>query len=191
MMHDEPVYPTSGNSLNRRQMVKLFALASTTFVACPLLAQAGKSWRQASEAELKEILPARAHVGQEHIETEMRTASGITDGHGDYMAGVVLITTGYAANGKYSHFFTTEVPVEVDSLSLAAGEYVLGWQHGESMLTVRFYDAITEAPKGSTEAHIIPGLVRVDSFRVWSPQTKSILQIGRFGIPYVIGKSTR
>jgi hypothetical protein len=43
-----------------------------------LQAQAQKPvWRQATAAELATVLPARAAVEREHIETEMRTASGI------------------------------------------------------------------------------------------------------------------
>jgi hypothetical protein len=174
---------------NRRDAIKLLLLSSAALVPGAFAAQpAAKTWRQATDAELHTLLPARAPVGQEHIETEMRTASGITDGHGDFIAGVVLITTGYAANGKYSHFFETLVPIAMGTIMLAPGKYVLGWQHGEESLAVHFYDAISEASRGSAEARVIPGNPRVESFRLWSPQTKSLIQIGRFGIPYAIGK---
>jgi hypothetical protein len=176
--------------MNRRQIVKLLGLSCTLLVEGLPAQSPAKAWRQASDAELWEILPARAPVGHEHIETEMRTASGITDGHGEFIAGVVLITTGYAANGKYSHFLTTQVPIAAGALALAPGEYVLGWEHGETTLTVHFYDANTEALRGSTEAKIIPGLPRVESFKLWSPQTKSLIQIGRFGIRYSIGRNS-
>ena len=69
-----------------------------------------QGWRIATAAELASLLPARAPVQQERIETEMRTASGITNGQGKFVAGVVLITAGYSAEGKYSHFFLTQVP---------------------------------------------------------------------------------
>ena len=62
------------------------------------------AWRQATDAELAAFLPSRAPVGSEHIETEMRTASGIVDGHGHFIAGVVLLTAGYSVEGKYSHY---------------------------------------------------------------------------------------
>jgi len=62
------------------------------------------SWRQATDAELASLLPARAPVEREHIETEMRTASGIVNSRGRYIAGVVLLTAGYSADGKYSHY---------------------------------------------------------------------------------------
>ena len=52
------------------------------------------AWRQATDAELASLLPARAQVVTEHIETEMRTASGIVNGRGQFIAGVVLITAG-------------------------------------------------------------------------------------------------
>ena len=62
-------------------------------IAPRLEAQKG-SWRQATDAELASLLPARAPVEKEHIETEMRTASGIVNGHGRFIAGVVLLTAG-------------------------------------------------------------------------------------------------
>ena len=62
-------------------------------------------WRAASEPELRKVIPARAPVIKENIETEFRTASGVTDGQGKFIAGVVMITAGYSAEGKYSHFF--------------------------------------------------------------------------------------
>ena len=55
--------------------------------------------------ELRSVIPARAPVISERIETEFRTASGITDGNCHFIAGVVTITAGYSAEGKYSHYF--------------------------------------------------------------------------------------
>ncbi len=66
-------------------------------------AQAKPGWRSATTEELKAVLPLRAPVEKERIETEMRTASGIVNSHGKVIAGVVLITAGYPADGKYSH----------------------------------------------------------------------------------------
>src|ERR1017187_6039676 len=71
------------------------------------------AWRQATPAELAAVLPSRAPVESEHIETEMRTASGIVDGRGRFIAGVVLITAGYSAEGKYSHFLVVQSPIKV------------------------------------------------------------------------------
>src|SRR6185503_1638541 len=85
-------------------------------------------WRTASETELRKVIPARAPVIQENIETEFRTASGVTDGQGKFIAGVVMITAGYSAEGKYSHFFITQVPIKVGDLSLNSGAYVFGYQ---------------------------------------------------------------
>ena len=64
-----------------------------------LFGQAARAanWHSASEEELKALIPARAPVISERIETEFRTASGITDGKGHGIAGVVLITAGYSA----------------------------------------------------------------------------------------------
>ncbi len=67
------------------------------------------------------MIPARAPVISERIETEFRTASGITDGKGHSIAGVVLITAGYSADGKYSHYFVSQVPLKVRRLPASAG----------------------------------------------------------------------
>ena len=133
-------------------------------------------------------LPARAAVGKEHIETEMRAASGIIDGDGKFVAGVVLITAGYSADGKYSHYLVTQVPLQIGSASLPPGEYVFGWQRDEDSLNVHFYEAATGAECGSAKAARLQGNSGVESFKVWPPQTRSIIQIGRFGIPYQLHK---
>lgn len=146
-------------------------------------------WRVASDAELRSVIPARAPVVQERIETEMRSASGITNGHGKYIAGVVLITAGYSAEGKYSHFFLTQVPLKLGTHTrLAPGEYVLGYDHADNnQLTIRLYDAATGKPEGSVLATLISGSTRVESFRIWPPADRSTIQIGRFGFSYQIG----
>jgi hypothetical protein len=146
-------------------------------------------WRVATETELKSLLPARAPVQQERIETEMRTASGITDGHGKFVAGVVLITAGYSADGKYSHFFLTQVPLKIGSFSLAPGTYVIGWEHIENGLHVKFYEAASGRPLGSVDAILNPAMTRVESFRIWPPVERSVMQIGRFTFAYQIGDS--
>src|SRR6201996_3391123 len=95
-------------------------------LACGAQAAKNSAWHAATEGELKNLLPARAPVQQERIETEMRTASGITDGHGKFIAGVVLITAGYSADGKYSHYFLNQVPLKIGRFQLAPGAYVIG-----------------------------------------------------------------
>ena len=146
------------------------------------------AWRQATESELKTVLPARAPVQQERIETEMRTASGITDGHGKFVAGVVMITAGYSAEGKYSHYFLAQTPVKISSLSLPAGEYVFGYQHRGEVLVIQFYEAATGKPVGEVEATLNTSVTRVESFRIWPPGERSAIQIGRFTLSYQLGE---
>ena len=170
--------------------------ASSLVLSCMLsfiapLGRAAKSdpgWRAASEAQLKSLLPARAPVQQERIEIEMRTASGITDGKGKFIAGVVLITAGYSADGKYSHFFLTQVPLKIGNFSLPPGAYVIGWEHIEDGLLVRFYEAASGKPMGSVEATLNPAITRVESFRIWPPAEHPLMQIGRFTFVYRIGE---
>ncbi len=103
------------------------------------------SWRQATDAELTALLPARAPVEKEHIETEMRTASGIVNAHGHYIAGVVLLTAGYSADGKYSHYLLVQAPIKVGGIALKPGEYAFGWNRGQGgdTLSVHFHEAAT------------------------------------------------
>jgi hypothetical protein len=162
---------------------------AATLSAWPAAMGQSAAWRQATPGELQSVLPSRAPVVNEHIETEMRTASGIVDGHGRYIAGVVLITAGYSADGKYSHYLLVQAPVRVGDVALAPGEYVLGWTRSETgdALTVHFNRAATGALVGTTDAHWIAGSSRVESLHIWPPQDKGIIQIGRFGIPYKLG----
>jgi hypothetical protein len=142
------------------------------------------TWRAATESELREVIPARAPVEKERIETEFRTASGITDGKGKFVAGVVLITAGYSAEGKYSHFFLTQVPMKVGDLSLKPGEYVFGWRRNSDSLTVTFYEAETGKLLGNVEAVRNSRLGRIESFQIQPPSEKPQIQIGRFGFSY-------
>ena len=118
----------------------------------------------------------------------MRTASGITDGHGRFIAGVVLITAGYSADGKYSHYFLTQVPLKIGDFRLTPGVYVIGWKHVEEKLNVNFYEAATGKPLGSIEATLNPAITRVESFRIWPPGDRPLMQIGRFTFSYQIGE---
>jgi hypothetical protein len=146
------------------------------------------AWRQATDAELAALLPARAPVEKEHIETEMRTASGIVNGHGRFIAGVVLITAGYSADGKYSHYLIVQAPVRIGGIALKPGEYVFGYAHAGDVLSVHFHEAATGALVGTTDAHLIAGSSRVASLHIWPPGAKALIQIGRFGIPYELGE---
>jgi hypothetical protein len=146
----------------------LLALALTS-----LHAEQGAAWHTASESDLKALIPARALVG-------------ITDGEHHFIAGVVLITAGYSAEGKYSHFLIVQAPIKVGEMLLAPGQYVFGWTHNEDSLTVNFYEAASGKPLGSVEATLNPSIKSVASFRVWPPADKSVMQIGRFSFPYQI-----
>ncbi len=145
-------------------------------------------WRQATDAELASLLPARAPVEKEHIETELRTASGIVDGSGRYIAGVVLITAGYSADGKYSHYLVVQAPVRVGGIELKPGEYAFGYTHAGEVLRVHFNEAANGALVGTTDAHLLNGIKGITSLHIWPPGTRSVIQIGRFAIPYTMEK---
>lgn len=166
-------------------IMKRILLPAFFAAAIGTLALAQKpAWRQASDTELASLLPARAPVIKEHIETEMRTASGIVDGRGRYIAGVVLITAGYSAEGKYSHFLVVQSPIKIGGVDLKPGEYVFGYTHAGDVLNVHFNDAASGTLVGTTDARLIPSIKGVTNLHIWPPATRAIIQIGRFGIPY-------
>ncbi|MDT5293719.1 MAG: hypothetical protein QOJ76_599 [Acidobacteriota bacterium] len=143
-------------------------------------------WRAAGEQELRRLLPARAHVIKENIETEFRTASGATDGRGKFIAGVVMITAGYSAEGKYSHFFITQVPLRIGETDLRPGEYVLGYQRiNNDSIRVSFYRAANGERVGEAEARVNRKSSRVVSLLIAPPISgKAYIQIGRFVFEY-------
>jgi hypothetical protein len=147
-------------------------------------AQNKTGWRSATTEELKAVLPLRAPVEKERIETEMRTASGIVNSHGKAIAGVVLITAGYSADGKYSHYLIVQAPITIADIALTPGSYVFGWQRTEDGLAVKFYEAASGVERGTAVAHRMAQGSRVESFRLWPPADQPILQIGRFSLPY-------
>lgn len=163
--------------------MKPFFAALLLIAATRLASTPQGNWRPATEAELKEIIPARAPVEKERIETELRTASGITDGK-LHVYGVVLITAGYSADGKYSHYFVTDVPLTVGDLSLKPGHYVFGWEKKEDALTVKFYEAQSGKYLGSVDALRNSRIGRIESFHIFAPSETSVVQIGRFAFPY-------
>jgi hypothetical protein len=169
--------------------MKRIALAAfALLLVCPFLHAQKSAWRQASDAELASLLPARAPVEREHIETEMRTASGVVNSRGRFIAGVVLITAGYSADGKYSHYLIVQTPIKIGGVALKPGEYVFGWTRSADALNVHFHHAATGALVGTTDAHRLPGTTRVESLHIWPPGDKALFQIGRFGIPYELGE---
>lgn len=169
-----------------RTFGSIILIALLVAVICPALHAQKGTWRQATDAELASLLPARAPVVKEHIETEMRTASGVVDRHGHYIAGVVLITAGYSAEGKYSHYLVLQAPVRIGGISFKPGDYVFGYTHTGDVLNVHFNVASTGALVGTAEAHRIAGARGIESIHIWPPGDKAILQIGRFGLPYEI-----
>ena len=175
--------------MNRVMKLTIFCAVLLSLLVPP--AQAEKStWRQATDAELASLLPARAPVEKEHIETEMRTASGIVNARGHYIAGVVLLTAGYSADGKYSHYLVVQTPITIGGIAFKPGEYVFGWTRTQSgdALSVHFHVATTGALVGTAEAHRVNGTSRIESLHIWPPADKELIQIGRFGIPYELGQ---
>jgi hypothetical protein len=153
----------------------------------PMQGQAAKrGWRAATPAELEAVLPERAQVEKERIETEMRSATGVIDAKGHVVAAVVLITAGYSANGKYSHYLLVQSPLKVGDVALTPGSYVIGWTRGQDGLLVHFYVAETGMDVGTVLAKAPEKPITVVPLRIWPPAEKSVIQIGRFLMPYTL-----
>lgn len=169
-------------------LLRAFLSSAMLFAAC---ADAGAAayrarWRGATAQELQSVLPARAPVIKENIETEFRTASGATDGRGKFIAGVVMITAGYSAEGKYSHFLITQVPLRVGNFQLAPGQYVFGYRRtGDETIRVSFYRAATGEQVGETDAHRNRKSSMVRSLLINPPVAgRANIQVGRFIFEY-------
>lgn len=147
-------------------------------------------WRQATSAELRRVIPARAPVINENIETEFRTASGVTDGSGRFIAGVVMITAGYSAEGKYSHFFLTQAPLRVGNVTLQPGQYVLGYRRaGDDTIRVSLYRASSGEEVGEAEARLNRKSSAVRSLLINPPVGgRATIQIGRFLLDYRVAE---
>ena len=148
-----------------------------------------QKWRTATEKELRGIIPARATVEKERIETEYRTASAVTDGKGKFIAGVVMITAGYSAEGKYSHFFITHVPIRCGEVELRPGEYVFGYKRTpQDTLEVKFFEASTAKFLGDVRAHLDSRKAPVRQLVITAAagSEKPAVRIGRFLFEYTI-----
>lgn len=147
-----------------------------------------QKWRPAADKELRSLIPARVAVENERIETELRTASGITNGTGKFIAGVVMITAGYSAEGKYSHFFITQVGIKCGDFELRPGEYVFGHKRtDQDTLKVSFYEASTGKHMGDVKAQVDPKRGPVRSITIVPPgNDRPMIRLGRFFFEYSI-----
>ena len=169
----------------------LFRYLATTTVLLAATAAHAATWHQATETELKAVIPARAPVIAERIETEFRTASGIADSKGHIVAGVLLITAGYSANGKYSYFLLTQTPIKIADKTLSPGNYLIGWTRSDTELFVTISDATTGNPAVEVTATRNAEIHRVESFHIAPPGGMSVIQLGRFTFPYSLPEATR
>jgi len=171
-------------------MTRLLSVAILIcFWPAVLQSQTKPGWRAATPAELEAFLPPRAPVDKERIETEMRTASGIINDHGQLIASVVLITAGYSAEGKYSHYLLMQHTMKLEgTIALPPGAYVIGWTRTNDGLRVRIFEAASVKELGTVLARPIPQPKRVESFRIWPPDEQHYIQIGRYMLRYSLGE---
>jgi hypothetical protein len=175
--------------MRNQTLAKAGLSAALTLAAFGVALAAASRWRAATADELRGVIPARAPVIKENIETEFRTASGVTDGRGRFIAGVVMITAGYSAEGKYSHFFVTQAPLRFGGFDLPPGQYVFGYERtGDETIRVRFYRASTGDAVGEADAVKNRRSNAVRSLLISPPANgKATIQIGRFLLDYRVG----
>jgi hypothetical protein len=165
-------------------------LAAVCIAACGVHAGAQAAhvatWRAATTEELKSVIPERAPVATERVETEATSASGIVNSDGKFIAGAVLITAGYSANGKYSDYLVTQIPLKLEGMVLPPGGYLLGWKSGEDALMVTISEATTGKALLNVRAPRNAAIHRVEQIRIWPPQQQSMIQLGRFTFGYTL-----
>jgi hypothetical protein len=162
-----------------------FRIALAMWIAMCGTAAWAAGWRAATPGELNAALPARAPVISERIETEMRSASGVIDEHGHLIAGVVLITAGYSANGKYSDYLMIQTPIKVGDAVLPPGGYLLGWTRSADDLMVTISQAATGNALVQVPARRNEALHRVEQLRIWA-SPHGMIQLGRFTFDYAL-----
>jgi hypothetical protein len=148
---------------------------------------AAQDFRRMTGDELKKAVPAKAPVIKENIETELRTASGITDGKKN-LFGVVIITAGYEAEGKYTHFLRLQRGIVVGDLALKADDYVFGYQRIDNeSLRVMFYVASSGSLVGAALAKVEKKPGAIYSFLIAPPENGTgRIYIGRFRLDYTM-----
>jgi hypothetical protein len=172
--------------MTRRTFAMLLAPMAALLIGLNL--SAASPWRVATQQELNSWIPARAPVVKEQIETESRSETGIVDSAGKYIAGAVLITSGYSANGKYSILLVTQVRLKIGTASLEPGQYVFGWQRVNDSLEVKFYEAASGRLLGKVQAIRDDTRRKIESFQILPPSEHSLMLIGRFGFHYELQK---
>jgi len=177
--------------------MKTATIIRTALAAALILSAAGgraaayrARWRAATQEELRRVIPARAPVIKENIETEFRTASGVTDGRGRFIAGVVMITAGYSAEGQYSHFFITQAALKIGDVDLQPGQYVFGYKRvDDDRIHLSFYRASSGDPVGEADARKSARGHAVRSLLITPPVGgRATIQIGRFLLEYRVAE---
>ena len=173
----------------RALVVKIFMkiLALLLFGLVFSVSAFAQDWRRMSESELKRSVPEKAPVISEEIETEFRTASGITDGRNEIF-GVVIITAGYEADGKYTHFLKVGSKISLGRVVLPPGDYIFGYKRVDNTtLNVSFYGAQNGKSVGSAKARVEQKKGAIYSLLIEPPVEKSgKIYIGRFTMEYVL-----
>ena len=161
----------------------LTILVITLIFALNCVAQT--DWHKMTEAELKTVVPEKAPVIKENIETEFRTASGISNGTSQIF-GVIIITAGYEADGKYTHFLRTQAKLKVGELMLKPNDYVFGYKRMDNQtLRVTFYQAKDGKIVGTTKAKVEKNKGAIYSLLITEPTAnQGKIFIGRFSFDY-------
>jgi hypothetical protein len=76
--------------------------------------------------------------------------------------------------------------LRIGDVSLAAGEYVLGFKHDGEAVQVKIYESRTGQLVGAVQAQRLSRMGRIESFHIFPPSEHATIAIGRFGFGYQI-----
>jgi hypothetical protein len=149
---------------------------------------AGQSgWRKATEQELTQIIPARVVVEKNRVPSKMRTASGITDGSGKFIAGVSIEVYDYDYDYPYSHYVIAQMPIKIGGKTLPPGQYVFSYRRIDNETEeVKFYSAADSSHIiATTEAQLDKKRQPFRQFNLEPPVGgKGSIHFGRFFFEY-------
>ena len=84
-----------------------------------------------------------------------------------------------------TYYLLVQAPIRIGAdISLGPGAYAIGWTRATDGLLVHIYEAETGTPLGTITARPLGQPSPIVTIKIWSPTERSVIQIGRFAVPY-------
>jgi hypothetical protein len=127
-------------------------IAATTMLAAMLAAtatiQAQAGGTILKPADLQKLVPASVYYHGQTATTQVRNSGGVKFSDGAYVLAYMVDTSGYSSDisAKYQAYLISEAAIKVESKSLPAGVYGIGFVGGKFIVTdVGGHDVLTAA----------------------------------------------